>query len=40
MACNNPKCNCANCINEKCGCDGAKECSCMPEQTSCCCNSQ
>ena len=39
MACNNPKCNCTNCINDKCNCSGTKECSCTPESASCCCNS-
>ncbi len=39
MACNNPKCNCANCINEKCICDGTIKCSCMPESANCCCDS-
>ncbi len=37
MTCNNPKCQCANCINDKCACDGRKECLCTPESTSCCC---
>jgi len=37
MSCNNPKCNCANCINEKCMCDGTKDCSCNPVSPSCCC---
>ena len=39
MACNNPKCNCTNCINDKCACDGSKECVCKPELVSCCCGS-
>ena len=38
MACENPKCNCSNCVNNECACDGTKECSCTPESGSCCCN--
>ena len=38
MTCSNPKCDCANCINKECGCDGTKECSCLPESPSCCCD--
>ena len=38
MACNNPKCKCTNCINDKCNCDGDNKCSCYPESGSCCCN--
>ena len=38
MTCENLKCNCSNCINDKCRCDGFKVCRCDPEETSCCCN--
>ena len=38
MACNNPKCECTTCINDTCACDGNKQCVCMPEDISCCCN--
>jgi len=37
MPCKNPKCNCSNCVNDACSCDGNKECSCTPESVNCCC---
>ena len=38
MACNNHKCECANCINDAFRCDGSMQCVCQPEEASCCCN--
>mgnify|MGYP006903447084 FL=1 len=38
MACDNSKCICLNCTNERCACDGDKQCVCEPEAVSCCCN--
>ena len=38
MACDNSKCICLNCTNERCACDGDKQCICEPESVSCCCN--
>ncbi len=39
MSCNNPKCNCTNCVSNNCSCDGSKECLCKPDSCSCCCES-
>ena len=38
MACDNSKCICSNCTNERCACDGEKQCICEPEAVSCCCD--
>ena len=38
MACDNSKCICLNCTNERCACDGEKQCICEPEAVSCCCD--
>ena len=38
MACDNSKCICLNCTNERCACDGDKQCICEPEAVSCCCD--
>ena len=38
MACDNSKCECVNCISDRCTCDGVKECSCKPDSGSCCCD--
>ena len=38
MACNNDKCKYTNYTYDKCSCIGDKNCSCQPEDGSCCCN--
>ena len=38
MACGNPKCICTNCLNKDCCCDGTKQCLCVPEDKTCCCD--
>ena len=38
MSCENPKCNCTNCISDTCACVGEKQCVCKPEEATCCCD--
>ncbi len=40
MGCDNPKCKCTICTNNECACNGTRQCTCMPEDMTCCCDKQ